>query len=408
MQPEDLPTYREHSTGQAFLEWNKKRYYLGKHGSKKSHEKFNRFIAALLVDENPLPALADLPVYPVFKLVHQYLDHCKDYYPDSNEYQTIRSAFVPLLEIHGNTAAKAFGPKALREVRAKMIELGWVRDSINKQVNRIRAMYKWAVSHEKLEPDTLAKLKTVETLGRGRSKAPESKPVEPISDYWVAATLPFMSPTAALMVRVQRVGGMRPSDVCRMKGREIDRTGEIWLYRPPVHKNAYRDQPRVCAIPPSVQADLLPLLDNPDAYVFSPKDSLVHKRHRLREARKSKVQPSQAKRKESVSPTVRDHYDTGTYRNAIKYGISRANKAARAAAKKDGREPALVPDWTPNRLRHTAADEAERILGPIAAQRLLGHANLSTTEIYLSQHVAELVRVATLLDKERATPPSAP
>ncbi len=38
--------------------------------------------------------------------------------------------------------------------------------------------------------------------------------------------------TLRAMVQVQRLTGMRPQEVCLLTPKQIDRTGEIWLYRP--------------------------------------------------------------------------------------------------------------------------------------------------------------------------------
>jgi integrase len=77
----------------------------------------------------------------------------------------------------------------------------------------------------------------------------------------------------------------------------------------------------------------------------------------------------------------RDRWDVGAYRQAI----------ARAC------EAAGVPVWTPHQLRHSAATRFRKTGGLDMAQRLLGHAHVSTTELYA--RIEEDQRVQKLLLK---------
>jgi integrase len=45
-----------------------------------------------------------------------------------------------------------------------------------------------------------------------------------------------------------------------------------------------------------------------------------------------------------------------------------------------------VPEWSPGRLRHSAGTDIRRKYGAEAAQLVLGHRNLSTTEIYAEKN----------------------
>ena len=62
-----------------------------------------------------------------------------------NFYDAVR----PLQRLYGSTPARDFGPSALKTVRQEMIRLGWARTYINKQVRRIKQVFKWAVSDER-------------------------------------------------------------------------------------------------------------------------------------------------------------------------------------------------------------------------------------------------------------------
>jgi integrase len=78
--------------------------------------------------------------------------------------------------------------------------------------------------------------------------------------------------------------------------------------------------------------------------------------------------PSQRARQPKPNPkrAPGDLYDDGSYRKAIR----------RACKKLD------IPIWFPHQLRHSAASEIRRRYGLEASQVILGHSELTTTQIY--------------------------
>ena len=75
-----------------------------------------------------------------------------------------------------------------------MIEHGLCRDSINKNIDRIRRTVKWGVESEKVPPEVLAALVAVRGLGKGRSDARETAPVKPVPLDRVEAIKPYVKP----------------------------------------------------------------------------------------------------------------------------------------------------------------------------------------------------------------------
>jgi site-specific recombinase XerC len=47
-----------------------------------------------------------------------------------------------------------------------------------------------------------------------------------------------------------------------------------------------------------------------------------------------------------------------------------------------GNDDVVVPNWHPHQLRHSQATEIRRHHGIDAAQEVLGHTELATTEVY--------------------------
>ena len=102
--------------------------------------------------------------------------------------------------------------------------------------------------------------------------------------------------------------------------------------------------------------------------------------------------PSQSKRKPKANgqrrPGIR--YDSGSYRRAIKRGINTANKQRL----KDGLE--LLPNWSPNQLRHLRAGELEETLGIEMASAVLGHSKVETTAIYARRKQQLAIKAARM------------
>ena len=146
--------------------------------------------------------------------------------------------------MYADHPARAFGPRALRAVQAEMVRRGWCRTNINKQVSRVRTVFKWATSHELIPPAVYHALATVEGLRRGRTDAPDHAEVRPVPEAYVNAVLPFVSRQVGAMIRLQLLTGMRPGEVVIMRGADIDTTGKLWVYAPAEHKTAHHGHAR--------------------------------------------------------------------------------------------------------------------------------------------------------------------
>lgn len=178
------------------------------------------------------------------------------------------------------------------------------------------------------------------------------------------------------MVRFQRLTGCRPAEVCRVKPCNVDRSSDVWVYRPESHKTEHQGRERIIHVGPKAQAVLaLYLLRDADAYCFSPINSERKRRAKQRARRKTRVQPSQIDRsKAHPKRTPRERYDANSYRRAIHRACDLAG----------------IDRWAPNRLRHSAGTEIQKF-GLEAAQVTLGHATADVTQVY-AERDAELAR----------------
>ncbi|MDB5308027.1 MAG: site-specific tyrosine recombinase XerD [Gemmataceae bacterium] len=192
-----FPTYQLHKPcGQARVRLDDQDIYLGKYDSPESRQEYARIVAELTAS-NPSPK-ASIPgtSNSVNQILLAFLRHAQQHYrrPDgtpTNELKEYRLPMRPVRELYGHTPATGFGPVALRTVRERMIQRGWCRTRVNKQIGRVKRLFKWAVGQELLPVAVSQSLGCVEGLQRGRTEARETNPVQPVPSEVVEATLPI-------------------------------------------------------------------------------------------------------------------------------------------------------------------------------------------------------------------------
>jgi integrase len=407
--PNRIPSYRLHKpTNQAIVVIRGKMLYLGRYGSVESRAEYNRVIAEWLAQGSGAPSPAPQATEAgsdlrVSELILVYFRYVQGYYLKDGELTTevgvIRQVLKVVRELYGHTLAKDFGPLSLKACQDAMIARGWSRKSINRQAIRIRAMFKWAASREMLPAAIHQALQTVEGLRKGRSTAKERPPVLPVADEVVAKTLAHLSPTVAAMVRLQRLTGMRPQEVVALRSLDIDMSDpSCWVYKPGRHKGEHHERDRIVFIGPKAQEVLRPFLSlSISGFLFSPDCSEAERNARRRAERKtplyeSHVEHQARKRKGRARRPLGDHYTGGTYRQAIHRACDRAfpHPALAGIPEKDltydQREELKTwrkaHRWHPHTLRHSAATSIRGQYGLEAAQAVLGHSELRTTQIY--------------------------
>jgi len=227
-------------------------------------------------------------------------------------------------------------------------------------------------------PEVAGALKLVSSVHRREAKDGEARTDVP--DDVVKKTLPHLLPTIADMIKVQRLAGMRPGEVCRMKVGEIDRSDKVWVYKPPKHKNDWRGQLRIIHFGKHEQKILLPRLEGktPDKYVFTPTECVGERIERDAASRKTKVQPSQQLRKEKRAKNpkrkFRECYTSQAYCKSITRTIAIVNERL-----PDGEK---IPHWTPYDLRHAQITEQIKSDGIDVARAVAGQKSIKVTQIY--------------------------
>ena len=123
---------------------------------------------------------------------------------------------------------------------------------------------------------------------------------------------------------------------------------------------------------------------DPSEYYFSPQRAVEQLRSQRSERRVTPRYPGHLRR--NVQKRVKqprrlpgEKYNTSSYAHAISRAISKANwELIEAAVEIEFH----ISHWHPHQLRHTHATEVRKRFGVEATQIALGHAHVSTTEIY--------------------------
>ncbi len=135
-----IPKYRLHKgSGQALVQINGKRIYLGKHGSTASKENYRRIIAELCVSQdNPTGTSpergADGPPASINELILAFWPHVEQRYvkngSPTSEQKSFKTALLPLRELFGSKRVTDFGPLALIACRQQLIDKGTRRPGV--------------------------------------------------------------------------------------------------------------------------------------------------------------------------------------------------------------------------------------------------------------------------------------
>ncbi|HYE20314.1 MAG TPA: site-specific integrase [Tepidisphaeraceae bacterium] len=432
------PSYCLHkSSGLAFVRLDGKTpRYVGKHGTQASRDEYDRVIGEWIASGRQtaaVPSPAGGPGLPsgkrsVAQLVHAFWKHAQTYYLDREgkpgpEADNYRQALRWLRKLYGETPAEEFGPLALKAIRATVIKPhavplnrvrvdaatgkrrkevveverpGWSRTYSNRQMSRIKQVFKWGVENELVPAAVHQALMAVSGLRKGKTEARETKAVRPAPQEDVDKVLPLLPPPVRGMVDLEAITGMRPGEVRIMRGCDIETRAEgLWVYRPAHHKTEHHGDDHVREIflgPKAIEVVRKHLKTNPLAHLFDPADADAWQREQRANAprgdRTTPVYPCELRRREQERHrvrtkgsrrTFRDHYTKDSYNRAVRRACDKAELSAW---------------WTPNRLRHAAATRIRATHGLEGSQVVLGHKHAKITEVYAESNRALAAKIA--------------
>jgi integrase len=413
-----VPRYRKHrASGQALVVLSGQCFYLGPYGTKASKVEYDRLISEWLArGRRPITdPVEESSGITIVELIVRYKRFAEGYYRKdgvvTSEVAAILSAVKFLKQLYGREPVNDLGPLKLQAVQQAMLRADWTRKNINKQVQRIVRMFRWGVSQELVKPAVTQALGEVQGLHKGRTTARETAPVLPVPDDVVNFTLERLPGIVADMVRLQRLTGCRPEEVCGIRPCDVDTSGPVWAYRPRSHKTEHHGRERVIFIGPKGQDVLRPYLLRPKtAYCFCPAEGERKRRSERHAQRKTPLgygnRPG-THRKADPQRAAGAYYTSDSYRRAVQracelaFGmpieLRKIPKSLSESEKMERREQARQwhrqHSWNPNQLRHSAATEIRKRFGLEAAQVTLGHAAADVTQVYAERDLEKAAAV---------------
>jgi integrase len=354
-----FPSYLLHKqSGQARVRIEGRDHLLGPFGSDESRVRYGELIARM-AGGAPIDPIASTkrgrlprndseadPGPTINEICLVFLRHAEKHYvkagKQTSEVSILKFTMRPLTELYGMTPASEFGPLSLKAVRARMVELGWSRSTINTSIGRIRRIFKHAIENELIDSSILDRLKCVAPLLAGRTEAHDNAPRTSVGLRDIAVVRRLVSPLVRDLIGLQRLTGARSGELLMLTSGMIDQHGEVWTARLTEHKTKHHGQSRMLHFGPKAQRILRKYLTaNPEHRMFK------------------------------------------IIRTAYCRAITRAC------------EKAGIPRWVPHQLRHTAADQVRQHFGLDHTQAVLGHSTADMSEHYArvsSSKAAEVAR----------------
>ena len=315
------------------------------------------------------------PTFTVNDLCDRWAAHAATYYAGSKEAVDCVRGLRLFREMFGNRPVEALTHPDMIAFRDALARKNYVRGTVNKYLGFAKRMFAWALDERIISAQTKAECTAIAPLKPHRGSVRESTPIEAVPDADVERTCAELVPSIADMVRVHRLCGARPDEMCQLNWQLVEKRGEVWLFRPH-HKNEWRNKPRVIVFGPRAQRILAKY--EGEGFVFSPQLAVAEQYNRIIAAAKCHRKPEKVK---GVPRKAGERWLVNAYARAI------TNAAARAG----------VAHWHPNQLRHTCATEVRRKFGIEAASAVLGHTlGLRITNRYSFEAAEdEIIRAAT-------------
>ncbi|MDZ4684034.1 MAG: site-specific integrase [Planctomycetaceae bacterium] len=256
-----------------------------------------------------------------------------------SEQHCFKTALRVAREMFGAVQVTEFGPLKLRLVRDAMVagdpnakpkpRRAWSRYTVNRQIKRIRAVFRWGVSWEVVPQSVADALSSVRSLACGETAASESTPRLSVPQSDMDRVRKQLRQKHRDIFDLLLLTGARPGEIIGLTTGKIDRSGELWRADLAHHKTAHKGKRRTLFFNPTAQLILRRYLQaDPDAKLFKMR---------------------------------RDNFAHVIGRACVRAGVA---------------------PFVPHQLRHTVATKLADEVGTEAAQRLLGHSDAAMTEHY--------------------------
>ncbi len=356
-----VPKYCVDQTGRAFTKVNGRFLSLGKADSPESKLRFAKVLEdhakGVLVSKAEKPAV-DRDQISINELAALFVGRELARFSPAERYCQL-TAIRLLRKMFGETPVDEFGPLRLRVLRDARVagdlkakgddgkpcpRKPWSRDSCNRQVKRIQALFRWGVSFEMVPESVAAALSTIRILMPGETTAKESEPRRAVSQADFDAAKARLKPLYRDVLQLMALTGARPGELVNLRVCDLERNGEVWRADLKRHKTSHKGKRRVLFFNAAAQAILLKHMKaDPDALILGCR---------------------------------RDNFSS----------------AVRRACKRAG-----VAPFVPHEVRHTVATRLADEVGLEAAQRLLGHSTAAMTQHYSKSAERQAITAAKSL-----------
>ena len=272
----------------------------------------------------------------------------------------------------------------------------WTRYYVNCLMKHFKKILVWGINHGLLSPIYRESIRLFPGITSYKPRGlPDRPPRESVRDSDVLATLPFLPPIIADMVKIQRAACLRPSEVCSLLVGDIifNDSGMAFVSKAK-NKIARKGVRRQIAFGNAEQAILHKYCDgrNPDEYVFSMRQYAAWQHAQKRANRKTPMTPSQRQRDKDNKKTRFDRYREDITSNLYSRVIRRAVQQAI-------KENPDVKPWTPYQLRHAAYSALSAQYGVDIASKVAGHLSPNMARIY--DHSAAEVSQRIAAEREK-------
>lgn len=308
-------------------------YPLGPAGSEQARRAYAELLARLVAEgEGPTGPAPPLTVGQACQLWR--VEALARYGPGNQELLEHDWAWAPVLARFADLPVGQFTAARLREARDGMVASGLSRNVVNRRVGRVRTAWRWLDEQGHAPAGSWAALRALAPLAAHDRRARSTPPVQAAAWPDVAAVCRRLAPSPRALLLCQWWTGARPSELFRLTVGQL--TGPAPLAVPIArHKTAHLGHARRLVFGPRALRAVAGLLAgrHPDALAF---------------------------------PNARgEAFDRRSYYLAVRRACARAGVRLH-----------------PYQLRHSAATRLAAELGAETARTVLGHASLSSTQIY--------------------------
>lgn len=436
---------REKRRDRAFIKVGRKRHHIGYMDDPATHELYNRLKAVwertgkLHLDMlTPLVNTSGNEI-TIAGLGERFRIHAETFYIDrdgqlSKEFDNFRMAWRIVRQHFGTLPAANFGPSKLKQIRHVMVRTPkknnpnetWNRKYVNEQVNRVRRIFKWAVSEELLPVNVYEALRTARRLRPGESGVRTSRKIKPVEQERIDAIKPHVSDQVWALIQLQLLTGARSSEILKLRATDFKNNNEpVWIVEVKEHKTEHHGEnhTRTLYFGPQAQGIVQPYMASRpvSAPLFSPSEAERQRRAEMHKKRKCPAHHGNSpgtNRVDDPEVSPGDHYTPCSYRRAIQRACLHVNpypaEIRRPLTKrneKGERVAALTPEqkreqrrhqkawrsqhcWHPHQLRHNYATMIRRQFGLEDAKTMLDHSSIDVTLIYAERNREKAIEIA--------------